>query len=77
MKNLKLFYMERCPFCNKVKKYIEDNDINIEMVDIYVNSKNEEELIRLGGKDQVPMLLIDGEPLYESDDIIKWFKNNI
>lgn len=77
MKNLKLFYMERCPFCNKVKKYIEDNDINIEMVDIYVDSKNEEELIRLGGKDQVPMLLIDGEPLYESDDIIEWFKNNI
>ncbi len=77
MKNLKLFYMERCPFCNKVKKYIEDNDINIEMVDIYVNSKNEEELIRLGGKDQVPMLLIDGEPLYESDDIIEWFKNNM
>lgn len=47
------------------------------MVDIYVDSKNEEELIRLGGKDQVPMLLIDGEPLYESDDIIEWFKNNM
>ena len=46
MKNLKLFYMDRCPFCNKVRRYIEDNYINIEMVDIYSDPKNEEEQIR-------------------------------
>jgi len=47
------------------------------MIDIKANHANEEELIRLGGKDQVPMLLIDGKPLYESGDIIKWFKENM
>lgn len=77
MTDLKLYYMKFCPFCMKVTKYMKDNDINIEMVDIKANHANEEELIRLGGKDQVPMLLIDGKPLYESGDIIKWFKENM
>lgn len=69
--------MERCPFCNKVRRYIEDNNIKVEMMDIYADPKNQEELMKLGGQDQVPMLLIDGEPLYESDDIIQWLKNNM
>lgn len=77
MKNLKLYYMEGCPFCNKVRKYMKEHDINVEMVDIHADKSTEEELIKLGGKDQVPMLLIDGKPLYESDDIIGWFKENI
>lgn len=77
MRNLKFYYMDVCPFCQKVMKYMEDNDISVEMVDIKANSQNQEELIRVGGKDQVPMLLIDGDPLYESDDIIQWFKENI
>ncbi|MBS4536377.1 glutathione S-transferase N-terminal domain-containing protein [Clostridium sp. D2Q-14] len=46
------------------------NDIEVEMTDIKADSKDQEDLIKLGGKDQVPMLLIDGKPLYESDDII-------
>ena len=52
------------------------NISNVEMMDIKADPKNQEDLIRLGGKDQVPMLLIDGEPLYESGDIIQWFKDN-
>ncbi|WFA08414.1 glutathione S-transferase N-terminal domain-containing protein [Tissierella sp. Yu-01] len=77
MKDLKFYYMEGCPFCNKVRKYMKDNDITVEMMDIHADHKNQEDLIKLGGIDQVPMLLIDGKPLYESDDIIQWFKENM
>ena len=76
MTDLKLFYMKTCPFCIRVILFIKKNNINVEMVDINADPKNKEELIKLGGKDQVPMLLIDGNPLYESGDIIKWFKEN-
>ncbi len=76
MKDLKLYYMERCPFCKKVIQYMNRNNVEVEMVDIEADPKNKEELIALGGIYQVPMLLIDGEPLYESDDIIQWFKDN-
>lgn len=68
--------MEGCPYCNKVRRYMKDNDINVEMVDIHADPKNQDDLMKLGGQDQVPMLLIDGKPLYESSDIIEWFKNN-
>lgn len=53
-----------------------NNIEDVEMVDIEADPKNKDELIELGGMYQVPMLLIDGQPLYESDDIIKWFKEN-
>ncbi len=53
-----------------------NNIEDVEMVDIEADPKNKDELIELGGMYQVPMLLIDGKPLYESDDIIKWFKEN-
>lgn len=77
MKELKLYFMDNCPFCHKVMEYIKDKDISVQMVDIYADPKNEEELINLGGKNQVPMLLIDGNPLYESDDIIDWLSKNM
>lgn len=77
MQELKLYYMEACPFCKKVIRYMEKNHIDVELVDIRANTDNYKELIEIGGKDQVPMLLIDGKPLYESSDIIKWFKDNI
>lgn len=67
--------MKSCPYCKKVLNYMKKNNIEVEMLEIKEDSKNQDDLIKLGGKDQVPMLLIDGKPLYESSDIIEWFKN--
>jgi len=77
MKELKFYYMPTCPFCKKVIQYMDRNNIEVEMLDIKADPKNQKDLIEIGGIDQVPMLLIDGKPLYESDDIIQWFKNNM
>ncbi len=77
MKELKLYYKDVCPYCQKVMRYMKKNDIEVEMMDIKADPKNQEDLIKIGGMDQVPMLLIDGDPLYESDDIIQWFKDNM
>ena len=75
IRDLKFYYMDRCPFCIKVMRYMEKNDIEVEMINISEDPKHEEDLVRIGGNDQVPMLLIDGDPLYESSDIIQWFKD--
>ncbi|QNO16608.1 glutathione S-transferase N-terminal domain-containing protein [Alkalicella caledoniensis] len=77
IKDIKLYVMQGCPFCNKVEKYVKENNLSVELVDIKADPKYEDELVRLGGKDQVPMLLVDGKPLYESDDIIEWFKEKL
>lgn len=44
----------------------------MEIHDIYKSVADHERLIHDGGKDQVPCLLIEGRPLYESMDIIEW-----
>ena len=74
---LELYSKAECPFCQKVLNYMMDNCQikDVELVDIKEGNNNED-LIKRGGKDQVPCLFIDGKPLYESDDIIKYFKEN-
>ena len=74
---LELYYKAECPYCEKVLGYMMDhcNVKGVELVDIKEGNNNED-LIKRGGKDQVPCLFIDGKALYESDDIIKYFKEN-
>ncbi len=74
---LELYYKAECPFCQKVLNYMMDNCQikDVQLVDIKEGNNNED-LIKRGGKDQVPCLFIDGKALYESDDIIKYFKEN-
>jgi glutaredoxin len=63
-----------CPYCQKVRDYLAKENITVPMKDIYENPANRDELIKIGGKAQVPCLVIDGKALYESSDIIEWFK---
>ena len=44
--------------------------------DIHKNPEEAERLLSVGGKMQVPCLFIDGEPLYESMDIIRWLEEH-
>lgn len=73
-----LYAMEGCPFCRKVHRFMEANGIeNVEVKDIHADPANEDYLIEHGGKDQVPCLFIDGQPLYESETIIQYFKDHL
>ena len=75
--NLKLFMKVTCPFCQKVFREIERSGrTDIEMHDIIASQEDGQELIRVGGKRQVPCLFIDGKPMYESDAIVKWLQEN-
>ena len=71
---LLLYVMQRCPYCQKVQSFLDQIQKKVPRVDILEDPMAKEELIRIGGKKQVPCLLIDGAPLYESLDIIEWFK---
>ena len=67
-----LFIMPTCPYCRKVQLYMRQHDIELPLRDITSEPGARDELIRVGGKAQVPCLFIDGAPLYESDDIIAY-----
>ncbi|SDK99447.1 glutaredoxin family protein [Halanaerobium congolense] len=78
MFDLVLYYYPTCPYCRKVTRFIDKHDLEeIELKNINQDEEAEAELIEVGGKRQVPCLFINGKPLYESNDIINWFKSNL
>lgn len=70
MRNYTLFYKPTCPFCKKVLNYMDEHGIDLPLRDVSTDADARDELLSVGGKTQVPCLFIDGEPLYESGDII-------
>ena len=73
-----LYIMETCPYCKKVMAFLEEKGIEFNKIDI-ADKANEETLIKLGGKRQVPFF-VDKErniQMYESMDIIEYLKTVI
>lgn len=72
-KKLDLYYYPECPYCQRVLRAISANGYEgITLKNIHADAEADETLVRVGGKHQVPCLFIDGEPMYESLDIIDW-----
>lgn len=76
---LELFKRDSCPYCVKVQMFIEELGVEdqIEQLDISKDAAARKRLVKVGGKQQVPCLFIDGKPLYESSDIINWIDINL
>ncbi|MBI3616769.1 MAG: glutaredoxin [Candidatus Omnitrophica bacterium] len=83
MIHLTLYHKPGCPYCQKVITFMQQNGISDSAGTCRIILKNRDEnpgirqeLIDSGGKPQVPCLVIDGKAIYESDDIIQWFKKD-
>lgn len=68
---LVLYYKPTCPYCQKVLAYMQNQDIEMEMRNV-LEPGVIDDLYELTGKSQVPCLVINGEPMLESDDIIAY-----
>lgn len=73
LENHSLYYKKSCPYCTKVLRFMDENKITLDMRDT-LQPGNQNDLIRVGGKKQVPCLVIDGKAMYESDDIIDYLR---
>lgn len=74
---LELYKKDTCPYCRRVMSYIEQSGrTDVEYKDIIESDENRQRLVEVGGKQQVPCLFIDGDPLYESMDIINWLEGH-
>ena len=76
MPELTLYLTAWCPYCVKVKNYLQSRGIELAEKDTSADPAARDELIGLTGKTQVPCLVIDGSPMLESGDIIQWFEDN-
>ncbi len=71
-----LYHKPNCPYCKKVISYLEKIHKTIPMVDLQKHPEKKSDLIRIGGKMQVPCLIIQGKAMYESEQILKWIKEH-
>ena len=75
LENHQLYYKKTCPYCQKVLRFMEANHLTMDTRDT-TQPGNQNDLIRIGGKKQVTCLIINGKPLYESDDIIAYLRDS-
>jgi glutathione S-transferase len=73
-----LYVSATCPFCHRVRRFLDEAGIRLEMRDTLFDEEARRELIQGGGRATVPCLRIerDGEVtwLYESLDIIDYLR---
>jgi glutathione S-transferase len=75
-----LYFSKYCYFCQRVLRHLRDKKHDIELRSTS-ESKFHQELLRGGGKTQVPCLRIEIESgeqtwMYESNDIIRYIDQN-
>ena len=74
-----LYHMRFCPYCHWVRGYAHIRGVSLQLRDVSRDLAFKEELIKGGGKFQVPCLRIQSEDgslswLYESSSIIGYLK---
>lgn len=72
---IRLFILDTCRYCRRVVEYLDENNIPYEKIDIS-EKENEEALVRIGGKRQVPFIIDTDKniEMYESNDILEYLK---
>ena len=74
--NITLYYTDYCPYSQKVLYYLHKIHKKVPMKNVGKYPQYREELLKAGGKLQVPCLTVDGKAIYESDTIIKWLSEH-
>lgn len=73
---LTLYYTPKCPYCKPVVAKIREKNIPVTLKNVSNNNAYYQELVNVGGKAQVPCLVINGRAMYESNDILNYLDNN-
>ncbi|MDI6902577.1 MAG: glutaredoxin domain-containing protein [Methanocellales archaeon] len=58
---VKVYSTPTCPFCDMVKRYLRENDIEFEDVNVAEDAEAAKEMIEKSGRMIVPLMDIDGE----------------
>lgn len=79
--HIQLYHFKSCPFCIRVHMAMNVMGVSVECKNIHANGQYKKELVKGGGKPQVPCLRINENGklrwLYESSDIIKYLKQQL
>lgn len=74
--DLELYKFDSCPYCQHVFRAVRRLAVPVRYRDIWEDEAAARRLVEVGGLDQVPCLLVDGRPLYESADIVAFLERH-
>lgn len=60
-KNVTVYSTPTCPFCIRVKQFLEDNNVAFKNIDVSSDSAKVEEMVTKSGQMGVPVIDIDGQ----------------
>ncbi|MFA5362260.1 MAG: glutaredoxin domain-containing protein [Candidatus Omnitrophota bacterium] len=60
-KNVKVYSTPTCPYCKIAKKFLQDNNVVFEDIDVSNDRQKAEEMIKKSGQMGVPVLDIEGK----------------
>jgi glutaredoxin 3 len=66
---IKLYTGNYCPYCVRVKRELDRLELNYE--EVHADADGREEVLRLSGQRQVPIVTIGGDVLADSSHIIR------
>ena len=77
--DLILYGRPSCPYCARVNRVIEELGVEDQITRrrTTYGSQWRTDLQNRTGRTQVPCLFINGEPMFESLDIIEWMRSNL
>ena len=75
--HLTLYYKVDCPYCQKVIRHLNMNGVAIPLREVNQDYSYREALRGMLGRSQVPCLVVDGQPMVESDEIIQWVDEHL
>jgi glutaredoxin 3 len=67
MKNVVVFSTPTCPWCTKVKQYLQSKQITFKELDVSVNVKAAKDMVRKTGQMGVPQIWIDTQAVVGFD----------
>lgn len=67
-----LYYTPQCPYSQKVLSYLRKLSLDIPMKNVKIDNPARKELEEIGGYLVVPCLIVNGQAIYDANDIIAW-----
>ena len=60
-KKVKIYSTPACPFCIMTKKFLKENNIDFEDIDVSTDQAKAQEMVQKSGQMAVPVIDFDGE----------------
>nr|WP_040549725.1 glutaredoxin family protein [Pedosphaera parvula] len=75
-KKIRLFIKPYCGWCHKATKWLDDHDVEYEVVDVIANDDAFDEMVKLSGQELAPVIDVHGRILadFGPDELARFWK---